>query len=116
MSALDLEEIHCEVGGWRYLPKKGSKESGAQIDLAFDREDGVITICEIKYSEKAFKIDKDYAKQLLNKIEVFERHYSTKKQIFLAMVTTSGIKQSIWSEDIVQNEVILDDLFERENL
>lgn len=109
--ALDITTISCETGSVRILPKKGSKEFGAQIDLLFDREDGVITICEIKYSENVFTIDKDYARILKNKIEAFERSFKTKKQIFIAMVTTYGIKPSIWSEDLVQTTLTVDDLF-----
>ncbi|HEU64877.1 MAG: hypothetical protein KR126chlam4_00286 [Candidatus Anoxychlamydiales bacterium] len=111
LQALDLESISCEVGSWRYLPKKGEKETGAQIDLLFDREDGVITICEIKYSDTQFKIDKSYAKQLINKIDIFEKYFPTKKQINVAMITMNGIKPTVWSEELVQNEVIFSDLF-----
>ena len=109
--ALDLESINCDIGSWRYVPKKGSKEPGAQIDLLFDRDDGVITLCEIKYSANLFLIEKSYAKQLANKIEVFDKHVPTNKQIFIAMITTMGIKHTLWSEELVQNQVILQDLF-----
>lgn len=109
--ALGIDKIHCETGSWRFIPKKGSKEAGAQIDLAFDREDGIITLCEIKYSEKKFVIDKDYAKQLVNKINVFEKHYPLKKQTFIGMISTCGIKNTIWSEELVQSEVDLNALF-----
>ncbi len=110
-SALDLSTIHCEVGSWRFLPKKGTKEKGAQIDLIFDRKDSSVTICEIKYSDHLIKVDKELCKGLSNKIDIFEKKFPTDKQIFLAMITTKGIKESIWSEGIVHNEVNLDDLF-----
>lgn len=111
--ALEIDTIPCEVGGWRFLPSKGDKEPGAQIDLLFDREDGLITLCEIKYSEQEFVVDKDYAKQLANKIRVFEKHFPTKKQIFIAMISTFGIKHTIWSEELIQNEIDLNTLFGR---
>lgn len=108
--ALALDKIACEVGSWRYLPPKGSNEAGTQIDLLFDREDGVITLCEIKYSEKEFTIDKSYAMNLVNKITVFEKHFSTKKQIFLSLITTSGLKKNMWQQDLIHNEIVLKDL------
>ena len=110
-TALDLENIHCNTGSWRFLPKKGEKKTGAQIDLIFDREDGVVTLCEIKYSDKVFLVDKGCVKQLANKIDIFEKYFPTNKQIFFAMITTKGIKHTIWSEDIVHNEIVLSDLF-----
>ncbi len=90
-SALEIEAVGCEVGTWRYLPPTGSSERGAQIDLLFDRNDGVITVCEIKYCENKFTIDKAYALELERKIEVFRTQYKTKKQIFLALITTHGV-------------------------
>lgn len=109
--ALRMEKIACKAGRWHYLPKKGLHEQGAQIDLLFDREDGIITICEIKYSNKSFVIDKEYGKQLIRKIEVFEQKIKNSKQIFLAMITTMGTKPNLWSKELVQNEVTLTDLF-----
>ncbi len=109
--ALGLSNIGCAISGWRYVPAKGSKEQGAQIDLLFDRDDGAVTLCEIKYSSKQFIIDKSYAKQLVSKMRVFETKTKTKKELFFAMVTTIGLKKNIWSEDLVTSEVTLADLF-----
>lgn len=109
--ALGLEKIACKAAKWRYFPTKGSGEQGAQIDLLFDREDGIITICEIKYSNKLFLIDRDYGKQLVKKLEVFEQQVKPGKQLFLAMITTAGVKQNLWAKELVQNEATLADLF-----
>jgi AAA+ ATPase superfamily predicted ATPase len=99
------------AGTWRYLPRLKNDQEGAQIDLLFDRPDGVITVCEIKYSEKKYAIDKAYSKVLLKKIEVFKKQTKSKKQIFLSMITTYGLKETMYSEEIVESEVVLEDLF-----
>lgn len=114
--ALGLEKTAYTSGSWRYIPSKRSQESGAQIDLLFDREDDAITLCEIKYSDNSFTIEKPYAKNLHQKIEAIEKNYPTKKnptkkQIFLAFITTHGLKKNSYFDDLVQNEVILEDLF-----
>lgn len=116
VKALDIENTIYSSGSWRYIPLKKSKENGAQIDLLFDREDEVITLCEIKYCEKFYAIEKSYAKSLEQKMEVVTKNYPnrknpTKKQIYLAMITSFGIKQNMYSEDLVHNEVTLNDLF-----
>ncbi len=108
--ALGLDKIVCNIGNWRYIPKKGADKSGAQIDLLLDREDGVISILEIKFSENEFIIDKATAKNLVNKIEVFENISSNKKQIFVVLVTTVGLKKNMWSVDLVHNVVLLKDI------
>ncbi len=82
-----------------------------QIDHLFDRLDNTITICEIKCSENPFSIDKSYAQALLKKMEIFRKQSKTKKQLFLAMITTMGLKPTMYSEEIVTNQVVLEDLF-----
>lgn len=113
---LGLSNIPYLGGSWRLIPPKKSKDKGAQIDLLFDRDDDVITLCEIKYSDNSFVIDKAYAKSLDQKIDVFEHNFPskskpTRKQIYLAMISTFGVKKNMYSEDLVHNEVVLEDLF-----
>lgn len=100
----------ARVGTWRYSPRTRESQ-GAQIDLLFDRIDGAMTLCEIKCSDHPFAIDKAYYEELLRKIEVFKKQTRTKKQLFFSMITTMGLKKTIYSEEIVSNQVTLEDLF-----
>lgn len=109
--ALDIDPGSI-VGTWRYVPRAKEKRKGAQIDLLFDRPDETITLCEIKCSLNPFSIDKSYAQDLQNKIDVFRKETRTKKQLFLSMITTMGLKPTMYSEEIVANETTLKDLFE----
>lgn len=97
---------------WRYVPRKGRGEQGAQIDLLFDRDDDAITICEIKYSDKPFIITKEYANKLQQKLETFKKVTRTNKQLFLVMISTKGIKKNKYSDELISGVVTLDDLFE----
>ena len=54
---------------WRFNSKEVGRD-GAEIDLLFDRTDDAITICEIKFSNQSFNIDKTYAKDLERKMHV----------------------------------------------
>lgn len=109
--ALGLNGIGCNISHWRYQSAPKSKEDGVEIDLLLDRDDGAITICEVKYSTNPFTIDKAYAKALNKKMDVFETHMKPRKQLFLAMITTMGLKRNLWSEDLVSGVVELKDLF-----
>lgn len=100
----------AEIGTWRYVPRKKELKEGAQIDLLFDREDGVITVCEIKYTIKPFAIDKAYMKKLLKKIEVFKEQTRTSKQIFIAIISAHGLQKTIYSEEYVADIVVQEDL------
>lgn len=99
------------ANSWRYASKKNSQEQGAQIDLLFDRNDDSITICEIKYTDKPFVIDKEYAAKLLNKVKILKAKTRTKKQIFISMISANSIKPTMYSEELISGVVALDDLF-----
>lgn len=116
LALLHEEEIKEKIGirgvytnsfAWR--SKKS--EDQCQIDLIIDRGDNTINICEMKFSEGQFQIDKNYEMQLRNKLETFRSETKTKKSLQLTMVTAFGIKNNSHS-GIVTNEVVLDDLFQ----
>jgi uncharacterized protein len=102
----------AEVGNWRYSPRKLKCEDRAQIDLLFDRNDDSITICEIKYTDTPFAIDKQYTRNLANKINIFKKVAKIDKQVFIAMISANGLKPTIYSEELISGVVTLDDLFE----
>ncbi len=108
--ALDLSPADIP-STWRYVPKKHHPEKGAQIDLLFDRQDHVITLCEIKYTDKPFLIGKSYAENLQRKMDVFKTQTRTTKQLLMTMIASSGIKNNFYADDIVSGVVTLDDLF-----
>jgi len=116
IQAIGIEDIAHKIGCWRFVPARKSKDQGAQVDLLFDRADGIITLCEVKFSEHVFTIDKAYSGILNQKIDAISKHYPnsknpTKKQIQLAMATTYGIKKNMYSEELVQNVITLNELF-----
>jgi hypothetical protein len=83
--------------------------------LLFDRDDNAITICEIKYTDKPFAINKAYEKKLNEKKEVFKRITRLKKQMFLVFISANGLKETFHSKEIVDGVVTLNDLFQRNN-
>ncbi len=106
--ALGISVVYTEESAWRYIPKKGI---GTQIDLLIDRRDFVIHICETKYSESIFTIDKKYAADLENKRAIFRQQTKTKKALFITMVTTFGLKSNEYASRLVQNSITMDALF-----
>jgi hypothetical protein len=104
-------DADAQIGSWRYIPKTKKDGRGAQVDLLFDRNDDVITLCEIKHSDKPFVIDKDYAENLRMKKEIYTCQTHTKKDIFLAMIASSGIKNNSYSAELISQRADLEDLF-----
>lgn len=109
--ALNIDDSSL-ASPWRSVPTKGEKRQGAQIDLLFDRNDDSITICEIKFTEKPFVINKTYSKELTNKIETFTKVTKTSKQIFLAFISAAGLKENMYSEELINGGIVaLEDLY-----
>lgn len=71
----------------------------------------IYSSCEIKYINKPFVIDKQYRQILENKVKVFKNKTRTKKEIFVAMIASEGIKENIYSENFISKTVSIDDLF-----
>lgn len=111
LKALCIKDKVIGVGSWRYVPKPGSAERGAQIDLVIDRSDDCINICEIKSSNNSFAINKEFAGNLENKIQVFKERTKTTKQIFITLISANGIKPTMYSKKLISSVVTLDDLF-----
>jgi len=98
---------------WRYVPKEGSSEGGAQIDLLFDRDDDTITLCEIKYTKNPYVIDKDGARNLVRKTAVFKTRTKTRKQVNISFVSANGLTENQYSKTMVTGVCTLTDLFEK---
>ena len=104
-------KIHAgfNIGTWRYIAKS-KKEKGAQIDLLLDCDDDMINIIEIKYSKKLFRITKQYATQLGDKIDIFQEQLKIKKDIYLTMFTVEGLLPNTYVDELISNELTLNDL------
>ena len=84
--------------------------SGAQIDLLISRKDGVINLCEIKYSMHPITLTAKDDQALQNKRAAFLAETGTRKAIHITMITTYGLTGKGYSAS-VQSEVAIGDLF-----
>ncbi len=105
---LGISGVYTEVSTWRGKTSEG----GAQIDLIFDRNDRVINICEIKFSESEFTITKPYAEKLQKKLRTFKAETKTKKTLFLTMITTFGVKENKYAIQYVKDAINMEALFD----
>jgi len=107
-AALGIAGVHTDVYSWRI--GNVEKSRGAQIDMLIDRKDGIVNLCEIKYSREEYVISKEEHDKLQNRIAAFGRLCGRGKSVHLTMVTTCGLAHNMYWND-VQSEVTLDDLF-----
>jgi hypothetical protein len=102
--ALGIEAVETIESGWRHKTAKRT-ERGAQVDLLIDRKDATINLCEMKFSDGEFTIDKRYAEELRQKREVFRRVTGTKKTLLLTMVTSYGVAANAHRDELVAASV-----------
>ena len=107
--ALGISGVMSSIYSWVYRPES-KEENGIQIDMLIDRNDGVIDLCEIKFSQGKYEIKKKYADELRQKGVVFLSKTETKKAVFTVMITTEGLLNNEYAGD-VQNQVVVNDLF-----
>ena len=111
--SLGISGISCDAYAWSckaFTDTDGTEWDGGQIDLIIDRSDGVMNLCEMKYSHDEFVISKEYSTTLRNRAALFRTVSKTRKNLRCTLVTVYGIKRNTHS-GIVDNEVTLDDLF-----
>jgi uncharacterized protein len=56
----------------------------------------------MKFYTDEYSIDKSYASELRQKLEMFEEKTKTKKELLLTMITTYGIKENSYSISLIQ--------------
>ena len=107
-----IQQIKKELGIDRiYTIHSSWYTNNAQIDLVINRDDRIINVCEIKLYSDVFTINKQYYQELRNKISQFRIQTGSKKNVFLTMITTYGVAENQYSNEIVTNSLTMDSLF-----
>jgi len=84
----------------------------AQVDLVIDRDDGIINLCEMKFYNGIFTINKTDYENIKNKVSQFKEQTKTRKNVFVAMITTYGVSENANSLEVITNNFTMDCLFE----
>ncbi len=110
---LGISGILSNIYAWSgkaFEDSDGTKWKGGQIDLVIDRNDNVMNLCEMKYSQDEYVIDNDYEKTIRDRTQLFKVTQKTKKDLRCTFITVYGVKQNMHS-GIVNHSINLDDLF-----
>lgn len=109
-TALGIAGVQAELYPWKATAD--GETPGAQIDMLIDRADRVVNLCEMKFTQGDFIIDKDYDAKLRNKIDALFTATKNKKNIQPTIITTYGLKMNMYSNRI-QRVVTMDALFHK---
>jgi AAA+ ATPase superfamily predicted ATPase len=105
---LAFSEVPSQVGTWRHVPRGGRDGNGAQIDLLYDRDDGVLSLCEVKYRDGEYALDRGAARSLMHKLDVFQRRMKPRKRISLSLITSGSFRPNAWSQDLIERHASIE--------
>jgi hypothetical protein len=66
----------------------------------------------MKFSVNSFEITKAYGENLRNKLMAFRTETGTTKTLFLTFITTFGIKSNVHAQQLVNDTLDMNALFE----
>lgn len=108
--ALGISGVLSNVYSWRTEADEQKGIDKTQIDLLIDRNDGVINLCEIKFSGQEYVISEEEEMKLRRRRGNFIEATQTKKAVHITLVTPYGLKQNSHSA-IAQNVITLQSIF-----
>ena len=92
--------------------KRGDENTrGTQIDLIIVRKDNVVHMCEIKFYNEEFEVDKDYHLILERRKKILREEIPKRATIHNTLITTYGLRKTNYFGDFV-HVVTIDQLFE----
>ena len=105
--ALKIDGIGTEYYSWR----SKAKDTKTQIDLIIERADKMINVCEIKYSEGLYLLDKEESDNIRVRWTTFAEQTGTRCGIFPTLITTNGTSQNSYASEMAF-KLTLEDLYE----
>ena len=108
-AAIGIAGVHTKQ--YSFWAKSTEESEGTQIDMLIDRQDSVISLCEVKFYNDQLILSAADAEGLRRKRSIFRQLTGTKKQVTIALITTFGLIKNIHSIGLIDNELDLNALF-----
>ena len=105
--ALEIGGVRTSEYAWRGADAEGRP---AQIDMLIDRNDGIVDICEMKYTREPYALTEGEWNRIAIRRKALRDSSSTRKAIHVVMVTDLPLAHNAWSKE-VSGFVSSDDLF-----
>lgn len=104
--SLRIDAISTQSYSWRSKTTTPS----AQIDIIIERADKIVNVCEVKYSQTEYVLDKEEYDKMIRRRNAFIQETGLRHTPWLTMITTEGVARGKYSE-MIQSQLCLDDLF-----
>jgi len=87
------------------------ERKGVQIDLIVDRDDGVIDLCEMKYTKEPYEMTSEEEQKIQYRRSSLITATGTEKAVHLVLISANGVKENAYSDEF-QSIITADALFE----
>lgn len=108
--ALGISGVYTAWYAWSAAANIDKGYNGMQVDMVIDRADGVVNLCEAKFSSKPYAITPAYIAELRQRQGRYQEEIAPKKAVHITMITASGVVDNPQRQNI-NSFVELDDLF-----
>lgn len=105
--ALEIGGVKTTEYSWRGVASDGKV---AQVDLLIDRNDGIVDLCEMKFTKNEYALDENEWNAIARRRAALRGAVSPSKAIHVVMVTDGPMRQNAWSKEVVAF-ITADDLF-----
>jgi hypothetical protein len=107
--ALGIGDVITRESSWIVPGNENAR--GMQIDLVIDRDDRKICLCEIKFRQGLFSVDRDYAAKIQQRIARTMELAAEPKPVISVLITTYGLQRNEYAGKF-QKVITLEDLFQ----
>lgn len=107
--ALGIIGVTSKECSWLCLEDKENGISGHQVDLLIDRNDGIINMCEMKYSLAPYSLTNKDEENYRLRIADFNKVTNSKKPIMFTLISPFGVNRNSHS-GIITNVINLENL------
>ena len=104
--ALRIDAISTLSYSWRSKIAKPA----VQIDIIIERADRIVNVCEVKYSQGEYELNKEEYDKICKRSSAFIRETGLRHAPWITMITTEGVASGKYA-GMIQSQVKLDDLF-----
>ncbi len=104
--ALHIDTISTLSYSWR----SKATTPAAQIDIIIERADKIVNVCEVKYCQEAYELDKEEYERICKRKNAFIQETGLRHTPWVTMITTEGMARGKYSQ-MIQSQTRLDDLF-----
>ena len=106
--ALGIGGLKTQEYAWRGEAADGKP---VQIDMLIDRNDGIVDLCEMKYTKDAYALSEDEWEKISRRRGALRSVLPPSKAIHVVMITDRPMTRNKWSDEVMAF-LTADDLFE----